>query len=110
MNDTEEITFSRGTVGGKEALFATTVYDRQAPVSREYNLGIEIESHRIFGDYIGADGWVDLDDDEAYELAAKFGLVAPMIVEAEAVREREGNVCNAFGVVDVHRLHAIRAR
>ena len=89
MIEANEITFSRGSIGGKEALFATTVYDRQAPVSREYNLGIEIETHRIFGDYIGADGWVDLDDDEAYELAAKFGLVAPMIVEAIEVGRRE---------------------
>lgn len=89
MIEVEEITFARGTIGGKEALFATTIYDRQAPVSREYNLGIEIESHRIFGDYIGADGWVDLDDDEARELADKFGLTEQMIKEAEAVSRRE---------------------
>lgn len=90
MIEVEEITFSRGSIGGKEALFATTILDRQGLVTREYNLGIEIETHRIFGDYIGADGWVDLDDDEARELADKFGLVAPMIVVAEAIREREG--------------------
>lgn len=89
MIEVEEITFSRGAIGGKEALFATTIYDRQAPVSREYNLGIEIESHRIFGDYIGADGWVDLDDDEARKLADKFGLTEQMIKEAEAVSKKE---------------------
>ena len=89
MIEVEEITFARGAIGGKEALFATTIYDRQAPISREYNLGIEIESHRIFGDYIGADGWVDLDDVEARELADKFGLTEQMIKEAEAVSRRE---------------------
>lgn len=89
MIEVEEITFSRGSIGGKEALFATTILDRQGLVTREYNLGIEIESHRIFGDYIGADGWVDLDDDEARELADKFGLTEQMIEEAEAVKERD---------------------
>lgn len=102
MIEVEEITFARGTIGGKEALFATTVYDRQAPVSREYNLGIEIESHRIFGDYIGADGWVDLDDDEARELADKFGLTEQMIKEAEAVSRsgaQEREIANAAYVL-----------
>lgn len=89
MIEVEEITFSRGSIGGKEALFATTILDRQGLVTREYNLGIEIETHRIFGDYIGADGWVDLDDDEARELADKFGLTEQMIKEAEAVKERD---------------------
>lgn len=89
MIEVEEITFSRGSIGGKEALFATTILDRQGLVTREYNLGIEIETHRIFGDYIGADGWVDLDDDEARELADKFGLTEQMIKEAEAVKRRE---------------------
>lgn len=89
MIEVEEITFSRGSIGGKEALLATTILDRQGLVTREYNLGIEIETHRIFGDYIGADGWVDLDDDEARELADKFGLTEQMIKEAEAVSRRE---------------------
>ena len=89
MIEVEEITFSRGSIGGKEALLATTILDRQGLVTREYNLGIEIETHRIFGDYICADGWVDLDDDEARELADRFGLTEQMIREAEAVKERD---------------------
>lgn len=106
MIEVEEITFARGSIGGKEALFATTVYDRQAPVSREYNLGIEIESHRIFGDFIGADGWVDLDDDEARELADKFGMTEQMIEAAEEAKRRdvqEREIANAAYVLqDTH--------
>lgn len=92
MIEVEEITFSRGSIGGKEALLATTILDRQGLVTREYNLGIEIESHRIFGDYIGADGWVDLDDDEARELADKFGMTEQMIEAAEEAKRREQEV------------------
>lgn len=106
MIEVEEITFARGSIGGKEALFATTVYDRQAPVSREYNLGIEIESHRVFGDFIGADGWVDLDDDEARELADKFGMTEQMIEAAEEAKRRdvqEREIANAAYVLqDTH--------
>lgn len=102
MIEVEEITFSRGGIGGKEALFATTILDRQGLVTREYNLGIEIESHRIFGDYIGADGWVDLDDDEARELADKFGMTEQMIEAAEEAKRRdiqEREIANAAYVL-----------
>ena len=99
MIEVEEITFSRGSIGGKEALFATTILDRQGLVTREYNLGIEIESHRIFGDYIGVMDRLRTtrqrevrNVDEARELADKFGMTEQMIEAAEEAKKREQEI------------------
>lgn len=71
------------TPSGKDYLYVPTIYERSSMISCEYEIGINIETGTIFGNYIGSDGWLDLEPDEVIKIAEEHGFYDALCAKRE---------------------------